>query len=205
VKGLILKDIYNLKGNVKMYVAILLLYIILGIQNSNGSMFCVMLGVLSLILTINNYAYDEKANWEKVALTMPITKHDLVKSKYFFCLLILIPTLLLAVACQFLFPTESLKNGLMFIISIFAVYGIITSVVIPLLFKFGTQKAKIIIFIIVLIPSVIGGTGFNVKPPLWISNVSDGVFVAAFILAGIFSYIISMMISFRIIEKKEFN
>ena len=90
MKGLLLKDILNLKNQQgKILVFLIPLYFLLALQMKSSSFFAGLWVMLGATLPISSIAYDEKAKWEKYALTMPITRKELVQVNMYYlsCLL----------------------------------------------------------------------------------------------------------------------
>lgn len=203
MKGLLLKDFYNMKGNFKLLVILFVFYVGISVKSKDLTMLITMMGILSLILTMNNYAYDEKANWEKVALTMPLSREELVYSKYLFAGIILGVALLFDLFAFAWADGSRMHEGVMYGILLTSVYGIITGVVLPLLFKFGSQNAKYIVLILIAIPSL----GISVMPKEWMPNIriSDSQIVVVAIVAAVVTWIISICISKRICSQKEYS
>ena len=90
MKGLIIKDFLNLKKHSKYYIILMIFYFILGIANEDFIMFGSMIIVFSAILPITAISYDEKNNWDSYALTMPISRKDLIVSRYILGIILLI-------------------------------------------------------------------------------------------------------------------
>ncbi|MEG1783233.1 MAG: ABC-2 transporter permease, partial [Oscillospiraceae bacterium] len=82
MKGLILKDLYVLSKTFKVYGVLLLFYGVFGLTTGQPNFMMGMVCVLLAMLPITSLAYDERAKWDKYALTMPINKNDIVLSKY---------------------------------------------------------------------------------------------------------------------------
>lgn len=203
MKGLLLKDFYNMKGNFKMLAILFVFYVGLSINSRDLTMLITMMGILAIILTMNNYAYDEKANWEKVALTMPLSRDDLVYSKYLFAGIILGAVLVFDLAAFALAAGSRMHEGIMYGILLTSAYAIITGVLMPLLFKFGTQNAKYIVLILIAIPSL----GATLIPKGWMPNIhiSDSQILVVAIVAAVVTWIISICISKRICSQKEYS
>ena len=83
MKGLILKDLLNLKGNIKF---ILLFIIMFGFMSSLGdgnvNNFIGVIIVLCTTMIVSTFSYDDLNKWDSYVLTMPINRNDIVLSKY---------------------------------------------------------------------------------------------------------------------------
>ena len=91
MKGLMLKDILNFKNQQgKTFFLLIILYFVMALKMNNSSFFMGVWIVLGITLPISSIAYDEKAKWDKYALTMPVTRRDIVTEKYLLSLLFIV-------------------------------------------------------------------------------------------------------------------
>ncbi|MDO4540862.1 MAG: ABC-2 transporter permease, partial [Syntrophomonadaceae bacterium] len=85
---------------------------------------------------------DETNHWDRIALTMPVSRRDMVLSKYVLCLLAVLLSGVLSVLC-ILYGT--LGQAVLFDPRLFLMPGlIITAIILPLQFKFGVNNARLI-------------------------------------------------------------
>ncbi len=82
MKGLILKDLLNLRKQARIILLFVGFYFVLGMINQSGDSFGGVVALLFAMLAVTAMAYDERAGWDKYALTMPVSRRDLVVSKY---------------------------------------------------------------------------------------------------------------------------
>jgi ABC-type transport system involved in multi-copper enzyme maturation permease subunit len=86
MKGLLLKDLVNLKQQTKIYFIIIAVWLAIALTSKDGSFLGGMICVLSVMLPITTLSYDEKAKWDKYVLSMPIMRKQVVISKYILAL-----------------------------------------------------------------------------------------------------------------------
>lgn len=203
MKGLLLKDLLNLKKQSKIYLALILFYLVFSIINNNASFFGGMVCILSAMLPITALSYDERAKWDKFALTMPVSRRDMVTSKYLLGFLFALAGSILLFLCNLFTKIELSEN--MITTAVFLGIGIlILSILLPLLFKFGVEKGRIIMMPIFFIPAIIvmllSKSGINLHPPgeKMIQLLSYTAPVVVIAIA-----ILSIMISLKIYQKKE--
>lgn len=81
--GLMMKDLLNLRQYVKQLAAVYGFYILCSVMGMWDIGFfvalAIMIGGTSFLSTLT---YDDMAKWNAYALTMPISRRDLVNSKY---------------------------------------------------------------------------------------------------------------------------
>ncbi|KAE9634088.1 MAG: type transport system permease protein [Epulopiscium sp.] len=201
--GLILKDIYNLKRHSKVYVILLIFYFFLSRANGNATMFGSMLSILAVMLPITAMAYDEKNNWDRYALTMPLSRKDLVLSRYILGLIFALIAFIISIVSSLLFNKELLMESIIADISILSSVLLLIAFVFPVLFKFGIEKGRTLMIIILFAPTMLlvflSNLGIKLpdeealKPLLYFSPV-----------AIIIIFILSIFVSISIYNKKEF-
>ena len=80
VKGLILKDIYNIRRNVKMLVLMLVIFGVIFIPQGGGAALIPIYVLLCSMMVVTTISFDDLAKWDKYALTMPVSRNDMVLS-----------------------------------------------------------------------------------------------------------------------------
>lgn len=162
--GLIYKDLCNLKKYVRQLLMIVAVITIIFAMQGNAS-----IGFLSsytvllcTMVVISSMSYDDYAKWDKYAFSMPISRKTLVGSKYLLGVLCGIAgsalSVILCIAAQLI----SKKNETP-MLELFAIIGVmfcicllILAIMLPLLFKFGAEKARMMILLVILIPTGVG-------------------------------------------------
>ena len=153
MKALVRKDLYVLWTSMKTLVLLIAVFsfVPVGFQNTFAVLYAAMLPYSAL-------AYDERSHWDQMALAMPYSTRDIVRSKYVLGWLTAGGAFLLAALAQLilgLFSQSSTPISFLFISFCGAV--IITSITLPLMFRFGVEKARLAM--ILMIAMVCGGAG----------------------------------------------
>lgn len=201
--GLILKDIYNLKKQSKIYLILLVFYFFMGMANRSISMFGTMLSVLAATLPVTAMAYDEKNNWERYALTMPLSRKDMVLSRYILGLLFAFIAFIISMASSVFLSNESFVESVAVNVGTLCFVLLLMAIIFPILFKFGIEKGRILMILILFAPSMI---------ILFLSNygiqLPDEETIKPFLyyspIAVIIIFILSLFLSISIYNKKEF-
>lgn len=217
MKGLILKDFINLKRNIRIMTIFVLIYGIMAYTQEDASFLSSILVMLFAILFLNTYSLDEMAKWDGYALTMPITKEDIIKGKYISMLLLGIFgsgfSAVITILINVLLKKEDIFYGLQICGIGFAAVILFYSITIPFITKLGIEKARIIFIAVYMIPFLLGiliqkeiKKGSFQIPEAFVrigeyvlKNVYLIVPLALLIILGI-----SYMISVSIYRKKEF-
>ncbi|MEL4024450.1 ABC-2 transporter permease [Lysinibacillus endophyticus] len=153
MKALLLKDFFSMKSQIKWIFFIVLIVIGMSFYFENAMILLAITLIFGTIQITSIFTFDEMSGWDKFANTLPFRKSEIVKSKYILSLLLTVGILLLV--CPFVvysnYVTDSFKmNELFSIICLVVSLSIILlSFIIPTFIKFGTQKARIVLFILV--------------------------------------------------------
>lgn len=149
MKGLLLKDLYNLKRVAKQYIFIIFVFAVWCIFMKNESMFAMMTTMSSAMMVLTSLSFDEVAHFEKYMLTLPVSREDLVRSKYLLLLLLLGIGFLVGITGSYLmrFFFESENTPLELFVSVLTLAGaflFVFSILLPIVFKLGVEKARMI-------------------------------------------------------------
>ncbi|RKQ19846.1 ABC-2 transporter permease [Ureibacillus endophyticus] len=153
MKALLLKDFFSMKSQIKWIFFIVLIVIGMSFYFEDAMILLAITLIFGTIQITSIFTFDEMSGWDKFANTLPFRKSEIVKSKYILSLLLTVGILLLV--CPFVvysnYVTDSFKiNELFSIICLVVSLSIILlSFIIPTFIKFGTQKARIVLFILV--------------------------------------------------------
>lgn len=210
MKGLILKDLLNLKGNIKF---ILLFIIMFGFMSSLGdgnvNNFIGVIIVLCTTMIVSTFSYDDLNKWDSYVLTMPINRNDIVLSKYLTMLIFsfigVLVSLIVSVTIGYFKNTLILNETLLInalILSISVCFGSL----LPLIYKFGTERARLLMILCFLVPTlallVFKSILENISSPISIEIILNTL-VYSLPFVAILLFVISYFISSKIYSKKE--
>lgn len=205
MRGLILKDLYNLKKHSTIYIILLIFYLIIGISNENFSMFSSMMAIIAAILPITAMAYDEKSKWDRYALTMPVSRPDIVASKYILGLIFLLLAFLISMLFNIIiFKIDFIESLLANSVSL-SVGIVIISFIFPIMFKYGVEKGRLLMMLVLFAPTgiivLLSKIGLN---PEVINKEIIEKLLYLFPILAIVLLILSYLVSLSIYRKKEF-
>ncbi len=209
MKGLILKDLITLKSYLKGMLFICLLFAILGVSNSplSGAL---MLLPISILMSFVTFSYDNLSHWDSYACTLPLSRRQIVLSRYLMTLLMVGAFVIIALPCYFIFAT--LLHNFSEIGELIPSFGVLigtilllVSVLLGLNYRFGPEKARMVLVIIFIIPSILSSvlTYLNMEMP---GSISLELFPLALIMLclGAAAYVGSYQLSASIYQRKEF-
>lgn len=224
MKGLILKDFFVLKKTMLLYLMIELVLLTAAIFNPSMMTFAVLYFlILSVMLPITALAYDERAGWEKYALSMPVTRKELILGKYLLGLILLAVSILLNLifvggyGLMTNFSSYGLNDFALLISASAAAGCLFLSVLMPIMFRFGTEKGRIVMVLMILIP--VGATLILSKTGVLDSIAEQGsaaeqvlnliqnnlaLGIGAVLVFCALMLAISLWISFAVVKRKEY-
>jgi len=203
--GLVVKDLLCLKKTALKMVVILGLYIVIFFSANNIAFLCAMIIMISTMLILNTFAYDELSKWDYYALSLPVTKKQIVLGKYLLTVLFDFIGILITLLLYLIKRQLNLEAALS-ICALAATALIMAAVLLPLLYKLGTQKARIWMIMIFLLPTaaiiVLGNLGFHLTAGMP-SESTIGLLVWISLPVALLFYAGSYFLSYKIFVNKE--
>lgn len=200
MKGLLMKDLLNLKRQGGIILLVLAMYGLFAFSSGMSEVLGSMICVFGAMLPVTALAYDERAKWDKYALTMPVTRRQMVISKYLLGLLLTAVALVINVAVQAIKSPVDPWEILLMPLCLAGVGVAFLALLMPLLFRFGTEKARLLMLLMVAIPVAGVMLLANRNIPLPDENMQ----IALLLLIPLILLAVSIPLSIRIYEKKEF-
>ena len=216
MKGLLIKDILNMKNYMKQLVLVLIFFIAYGIFLKNGTFVGTMITLMLSMQVITTMSYDEYAKWDKYALTMNINRKDIIISKYIFFTISIIIGIVVGITTSIAInQIAKLDTGMNEIIVtsivVPCVFAILFSIIIPVVFKTGVEKGRIVMMLILFIPAILVGAIVKISEKTNITMPSPSNLeilmkfgVLGLVLLTILAVFISYKVSLSIYNKKEF-
>ena len=212
MKGLLIKDLMITKKNcLSLFVISFGLFVISLISKMSVVYLYYSVAIVSII-PINTIAYDEAYKWNKYELLLPISKKTVVREKYLLSLTLVLPIMLIERIIYVLVHNQSVTN-ILSLMPIMLFCGVIVPIVVlPIVFKFGYIKGRLIY----LISLVVIASSISVASPISIISISESsgsilldVLFTPYKSAILFAVIsvtlllISYAISVRVYQKRE--
>ena len=208
--GLIKKDLLVMKNNLKYFLLMILVFAFFS-RESNIIYFISIF--ISIMIFITTFSYDDYNKWNTYAITLPLSREKIVLAKYLTSLLLMVGTVLITFLLSFVIGTinHSFDFDEVFPMLFGGLFALVLlqSFMYPLIYKFGTEKGRIGLFVGVF--AVSGLVGYLVNRVKIDTTALTG-FIQFFNQYGILLLSIAMVILFvgsyfvskRIYLKKEF-
>lgn len=222
IKGLLKKDLYNL-ASYKTTLIIVVLFCGIAIIGTDAIYWgSVVIGIIVGMISLSTFSYDEMSKSNKYILTLPVTRKEIVLEKYVLAIgatilggiLGFIVTLLVGNVMNYLRPDNLIDINIETLLatSVGGMFGIslIQSIQIPSIFKWGAEKGRIQMFIVLFVLVIIGAiAGFLLKQAGLsvdiekLENILNNFGLIALVLLSCLMYFISYKISYKIYKNKE--
>ena len=202
MKGLLLKDILNIKKQGLIYLFLIAVWFFIGINNKDISYLSWVIVMVTFMLPITVISYDEKAKWERYALTMPISKGTIVVSRYLLAIAISIVGGILSTIAGLIISTN-IKEVLITNMSVISVGLLFIAFAFPLILKYGVEKGRLVMVFLFIIPTIFFtfASQFNIPMPREEVIMKLTYFLP---LIALIIIICSIQVSKMIYSKKEF-
>ena len=150
MKALLMKDLMALKSSLKLFLAAAGVYLLLFSKDSPETV-AMVLTLMTFFLNLNSLSYDEKANWNAFALTLPLSRKKLAASKYLLALVLfgaaLALALLLGLGLGLAFPQLDVAEYCVATLAMMGALMLLQTLVLPVSLKWGTEKGRLMLLI----------------------------------------------------------
>ena len=222
IKGLLKKDLYNL-ASYKTTLIIIVIFCGMAIIGTDAIYWgSVVIGIIVGMISLSTFSYDEMAKSNRYILTLPVTRKEIVLEKYILAigatilgsLLGFVLTLLIDNIMNYVRPDNVIDINIdtLLATTIGGLFGVslIQAIQIPSIFKWGAEKGRIQMFIVLFVLALIGaGVGFLIKESglsvdiAKLESVLKNFGLFLLILLSFIIYFISYKISYKIYKNKE--
>lgn len=215
--GLIRKDFINLKKYGKQIGIMLAAFLVFGIAMKSPLYVCFMMMLYGTMTILTAMAYDEKADFDKYALCLPVSRKDLVKSKYLVWFIIMFGAFSISSitgAVLNLIFQENILETFISVLVVWAAYIVLFSIVIPFMYRYGVERGRMIMIAVFVLPTVLVVIVANFASNLGVQlpiekmlifaqgNIPLLVFVGILLIIAAVSA--SYMSSVKIVKNKEY-
>ena len=196
-------------------LSVLISFLILAVAMASTGVGVLYSGaILCSSLIVSTFAYDDRCDWAKYAVVMPISRNELVAGKYAMLTLLVVGGMAVsflaslvsnAITGQIPLNQSGLQELLISTLAalVFAlVYG---SIAIPLILRFGAEQGRILLLVALLVPAAVCFAVYQIGKWLGIVLTDQGVvlLVCGVAVAALVWMAVSYRISCGIFAKQE--
>lgn len=222
MKAMLYADWMNFRQSIRSILFVLVVFALSAFAFSGPMFFNFTVVFLSIMVPTTLFAADQAYGWNRLSLSMPILRRDVVGSKFVIGALVNVVLLAVSTVLTVVYvlvgatgnPSAELMENLAGILACEAVAFLMMGVLMALSFKFGIEKGRYIIMACVWVP-VLGVFLLERMPWFetalhaagnWLNTAGEAqicLLLAAALAAGLAVYAVCYFISVRIYQKKE--
>lgn len=205
MKALLIKDFYLMIKTCKMFFIMILAFFAMGIFIPERSAIYLYAVIFIGMLSHSLLAIEERDGSDKYYLICPVSKKQIVAEKYVFSA-IMVTVMITAIAVL-----EMIKNtnmsAILFILSLAIALGLIfPSISMPIMFRYGYAKGKILFMCLGGLLGICGAFFVNANTFFadTLGLVANGFLPLILIFVSVVIFVLSYLISVKLYQKREF-
>lgn len=207
--SLILKDLIMLKSYAKTLIIMIGFFALVTFSN-DASFLSGMIILILAMLPVTSFSFDQQSKWDLFSQTLPVSRKQLVWSKYLLGLIaigsgVVIASLLNGVILLLKNQPVDLLELVVANIAIAYAGILFLAVLIPLVYQFGVEKSRLISLAVLAVPSLLAvglsraGVSFA-----WLDSIAPALLFGISSLVVVLVFLLSTFVSIRIYSKKDF-
>ena len=161
MKSLLLKDLYNIGHNARSMLVVLIFLAFAIVPTSGPIPYMVMCAALCSMMIVTTFTFDDACGWTSYALVLPVSRSRLVLAKYAALAVFCTVGILFGLAASSLgayMTSDGIPAPLEMLVGMLTGWAVsfgMGSTAIPLVYRFGTENARILIVVAFVVPMVI--------------------------------------------------
>ena len=213
--GLLKKEYYLMEGQMKSWLLVAVFCFFYSYFMNADSFLFMLIILIGIMSTMTVFSLDKACGWDTYAISLPLTRKEIVEARYLFAFLIDIGV---SLACCLLMLLRGLMNGgvnipesLHSLFQILLVTILMQLLLFPVIYKLGVEKARFVYMAVFICLSlgvlglsqlddngaVLAGIRINAEKIMQYGEAAAVILAAA----GLF---LSLWLSVHIYEKQEF-
>lgn len=160
MNALLLKDLLYFRQQGKGLLVLVVFYIVFFFSLGGGpqvgtAMLTALTVMVTMILLITAFSLDEQSKWDVYAQALPVTKNQIVSAKYVLTALLALASGSLSIVIVLAVKRSVTTDDWVELYTAVALSMLFGSVFIPLLYRFGVQRARFLFIVVALVPTVL--------------------------------------------------
>ena len=218
MKAMLYADWLNFRQSIRSMLFILLVFAFTAFAWGRTMFFIMIVAMLSILLPATLCASDQAYGWDKLSLSLPILRREVVQSKYLLGLLVnlmlFVSAAAMTAAYSLVDPSASITENMLSLFVGELIALLLMGVMFAVTFRFGVEKSRYILIAVVWIPilTMAGIVKFDIIPGIvdvinqgfhQLETAPIGLPMAGALIVCLAMYVLSYIISVRKYKKKE--
>lgn len=213
MKGILIKEFLVNKKQLGLLLAMGAIYLLIGFSSDNAALMTVYIIVVGCMSVLSLFSFDESAKWNTYAAVLPVSRAKIVICRYICAALLVVIGIVIMLVYNIAFEiykgmSPDIVGNLMGNLMILGGILVMQSIVLPLFYRFGAERARLIMlgvymlpFAVMLILEYMGKADEFINSYALTALQSYGGFIP---VAGLVLFMLSGYISIRMYKKQEF-
>ena len=206
MRGLLYKEYYMLRPQLKSWLAFLLFFTVYSFVFKSVGMLTMMLAVIGITSCYNSFHYDKQYRCDEYIAAMPVSRGQMVASKYMFSLSVdlliaAVTAVIILVSCTVPALNIPLDEAMGAAGGVLAVTVLIQAVTIPLIYILGVEKARYVNMIIWMAPWVLIMLNRDRLPDITENQIMGLLKLAPMAILAVL--VVSWLISTAVFKKRD--
>lgn len=203
MKGFLLNDLFSIRRLLKSIAIVYLVFMVAWSAVGKPQMPALMLGIMSISYMGNLFSYDEFYHWEKYQRVIPLSVRQVVLARYLSFGIAALVTLVLGLMYLLVMRVPLYEIGVI-LMGTAAMQMYTISVTVPIYYKLGVAKSRLIQLLVMLIPAgIFMGMITVLRKEFSGFTMGVGLILGGVFLVLLIGILLSVRISIRIVCKKE--
>lgn len=215
--GLLRKDFLEIRTSLRLYLILAVIYTLFafGVKDIIGM--AAFVQFFFSTVTLNCFTYDEAVGWNRFCSATPMARRTTVTARYLFALMVALCAfglgLLMLAISTLMHGSEGTLEQLAILGVCLAASVIMQGVSLPLCYRYGVERSRIALMIVMLLPFLViwaisnfdtpivqrlFGQFAMLDPAVWMGGILAGA-----ALLAVIAFLISWRISIRIYQHQE--
>lgn len=203
MKGLILKDLYMTAKYCRIYLILLVVCLALTLAGES-TVYMTFVYLVIATIPVVLYSYDERSGWCRYSKVFPYTRAQLVSGKYIVGLILngsLLALLTVAGLIHGFAARVSVVQDLLSMVTIVGAVSLISpAILLPFVFRFGSEKGRIAYYIVMGAACGLWTIFLRSMPELPAWGGSWGLLICG---GAVLLYTLSWLLSVSLYQKRE--
>ena len=203
MKGFLLNDLFSIRRLLKSIAIVYLVFMVAWSAVGKPQMPALMLGIMSISYMGNLFSYDEFYHWEKYQRVIPLSVRQVVLARYLSFGIAALVTLVLGLMYLLVMRVPLYEIGVILMgTSAMQMYTI--SVTVPIYYKLGVAKSRLIQLLVMLIPAgIFMGMITVLRKEFSEFTVGVELILGSVFLVLLIGILLSVHISIQVVPQKE--
>ncbi|MBR0342680.1 MAG: ABC-2 transporter permease [Oscillospiraceae bacterium] len=201
MKALFRKDFYVITTTFKIIMIVWLIFPIVAIINPEVSFFILYIGLIAGTMSSTLISYEEREKWPLYAGTLPISRKQIITERYLFTLIMILLATAMGAVILAINSIRGYPASSALLVQIFSTSLIMPTFLLPLTYKYGVEKSRYIVMIIVI--------GFSIGSQEMLSVFENeklsSFILPAMIIGSLALFAVSFLLSLKWYSEKEFH